>query len=351
MKTLLLVFLLLFLEMAPGNVLTEKDIKVTSYNKKKQGSKAPKKVFIRSFNAYFEVFEEATAKTSGSKNERANRTTFTSGTMTKMGVQIQGVDVPDFQKMIDDAYQSFVSQLKSQGFEIMTADEASKFEYYEGWTKIKGGASSDDQVEGYIMVTPTGYEYLVKSISKGGKEKTGGGLVDPTPKISKELENAFIADVTFAFPFVNLDADASSFTNSSSVKATIGYRIDPFLDPSENNRSITNFGVRPIPVQVRFISGLDIGSNPLFHAKVEPKKAVYAEGVFKDKKIKEVTQAQTDMFSKTGYSQLVMVSGDQKTVASHFADCDHDGYVAFASAVMKDMIDTGVSNFLEMTKD
>ncbi|GMQ28987.1 hypothetical protein [Algoriphagus confluentis] len=351
MKTLFLVFLLLMVELAPPTVLSEKDIKTTSYNKKNQGSKAPKKVFIRSFNAYFEVFEEASAKTSGSKKERADRTTFTSGTSTRMGVQIQGVDVPDFQKLIDDAYQSYVSQLKSQGFEIMTADEASKFEYYADWTKKQGGASSDAQVEGYIMVTPTGYEYLVKSVTKGGKEKMGGGLVDPTPKISKELENVFIADVNFAFPFVMLDADASVWTNSTSVKATIGYRIEPFLDPTENNRSVTNFGTSLIPTQVRFVSGLDIGSNPLFHAKVEPKKAVYAEGVFKDKKIKETTQAQTDMFSKTGYSQLVMTSGDQKTVASHFADCDHDAYVEFASGVMKDMIDAGVSNFVALTKD
>ncbi|TFV96005.1 hypothetical protein E4S40_07200 [Algoriphagus kandeliae] len=351
MKSLLLIFLLLFVEFMPGSVFSEKDLKITSYNKKKQGSKAPKKVFIRSFNAYFEVFEEASAKTSGSKKERANRTTFTSGTSTRMGVQIQGVDVPDFQQMIDEAYESFVNQLKSQGFEIMTADEASQFEYYQGWTKMRGGASSDSQVEGYIMVTPTGYEYLVKSVTKEGKEKKGGGLVDPTPKISKELENAFIADVTFAFPFVNLDADASVWTNSSSVKATIGYRIDPFLDPSENNRSISNFGSSVIPTQVRFVSGLDIGSSPLFNAKVEPKKAVFAEGVFKDKKIKEVTQAQTDMFSKTSYTQLVMTSGDQATVASHFADCDRDAYVQFASGAMKDMIDTGISNFFELTQE
>ncbi|TDQ17221.1 hypothetical protein DFQ04_1873 [Algoriphagus boseongensis] len=351
MKSILLIFLFLFLGFFPGEILSEKDLKVTSYNKKNQGSKAPKKVYIRSFNAYFEVFEEASAKTSGSKNERANRTTYTSGTSTSMGVQIQGVDVPDFQKLIDEAYQNFVSQLKSQGYEIMTADEAKKYEYYADWTKKAGGASSDAQVEGYIMVTPTGYDYLVKSVTKGGKEKMGGGFVDPTPKISKELDNAFIADVNFAFPFVMLDADASTWTNATSVKAKIGYRIEPSLDPSENNHSITNFGVSRIPSQVRFVSGLDIGSNPLFDAKVEPKKAVYAEGVFKDTKIKEVTQAQTDMFSKTGYSQLVMVSGDQKKVASHFADCDHDAYVNFASSVMKDMIDSGVSNFLELSKD
>ncbi|MBN7809988.1 hypothetical protein J0A68_03410 [Algoriphagus sp. H41] len=351
MKSILLVFLLLFLEMAPGTVLTEKDMKVTSYNKKNQGSKAPKKVFIKSFNAYFEVYEEASAKTSSSKSERANRTTFTSGTMTKMGVQIQGVDVPDFQKMIDEAYQSFVSQITSQGFEIMSPDEAAKFEYFQDWTKVKGGASSDEQAQGFVMVTPTGYDYLVKSITKSGKQKMGGGLVDPTPKISKEMDNVFIADVTFVFPFVNLDADASAFTNSTSVKADINYRIDPNFDASENNRNLASFGAAIIPTRVQFISGLDIGGSPLFHAKAEPKKAVSFEGVFKDKKLRETTAAQSDMFSKTGYTQLVMTSGDQVTVASHFAECDHDAYVSAASGAMKDLIDTGVANFVELSKD
>lgn len=68
MKSTLLVFLLLLVELAPPTVLSEKDIKTTSFNKKNQGSKAPKKVYIRSFNAYFEVFEEASAKTSSPRS-------------------------------------------------------------------------------------------------------------------------------------------------------------------------------------------------------------------------------------------------------------------------------------------
>lgn len=349
MKSLFLIFLILFLDFTPGEILTEKDLKITSFNKKNQGTKAPKKVYIRGFNALFEVYEEASAKTSGSRNDRADRTTFTSGTSTKLGVQISGVDVQDFQKMIDEAYQNYLGQLKKAGFEIMTADEALKYEYFAGWNMVKGGASSDAQAAGFVMVTPTGFDYLVKNVTKGGREKTGGGFLDNTPKMSKELDNIFIADVNFVFPFVNLDADADTWTKSTSVKAVIDYRIEPLVDPTENKASLS--GGPNLLSQVSFMSGLDIGNNPLFHAKVEPKKSVSFEGVFKDKKIKETTQAQTDMFSKTGYSQLVMTSGDQVTVASHFAECNHDAYVNAASGAMKDLIDTGVANFLELTKD
>lgn len=349
MKSILLVFLLLFVELAPSTVLSEKDIKTTSFNKKNQGSKAPKKVFIRSFKALFEVFEEASAKTSGSRNDRADRTSFTSGTYTRLGVQISGVDVADFQQMIDQAYSNYTQQLTSQGFEIMSADEAASFEYFAEWTKVKGGASSDAQAAGFVMVTPQNFEYLVKGITKGGREKSGGGFLDNTPKMSKELDNVFIADVNFVFPFVNLDADASTWTKATSVKAVIDYRISPIVDPTENKASLA--GGPNLLSQVSFMSGLDIGNNPLFHAKVEPKKAVSFEGVFKDKKIKETTQAQTEMFSKTGYSQLVMTSGEQRTVASHFADCNREAYVNSATGSMKDLIDLGVANFLALTKD
>ncbi|WP_111669109.1 hypothetical protein [Algoriphagus litoralis] len=349
MKSILLVFVLLFAALGPANVLSEKDIKTTSFNKKNQGSKAPKKVFIRSFKALFEVFEEASAKTSGSKNERADRTTFTSGTSTSLGVQISGVDVEDFQQMIDQAYSEFTKQLTSQGFEIMSAEEAASYEYFAEWVKVKGGASSDAQAAGYVMVTPQNFEYLVKGISKGGREKSGGGILDNTPKMSKELNDVFIADVNFVFPFVNLDANADTWTKSTSVKAVIDYRIEPLVDPTENKASLG--GGPNLLTQVSFMSGLDIGNNPLFHAKVEPKKAVSFEGVFKDKKIKETTQAQTEMFSKTGYTQLVMTSGDQRTVASHFAECNRDLYVNAASGSMKDLTDVGITNFIQMTKD
>lgn len=349
MKSILLVFLLLMVELGPPNVLSEKDIKTTSYNKKNQGSKAPKKVFIRGFNALFEVYEEASAKTASRRSDRADRTTFTSGTMTKMGVQIAGVDVEDFQKIINDAYATYVNQLTAQGFEIMSADEALKYEYFAEWTKVKGGASSDAQAAGFVMVTPEGFDYLVKKISSSGKQKMGGGFLDNTPKMSKELDNVFISDVNFVFPFVNLDADSDTWTNSTSVKAKIDYRIEPIVDPTENKASLG--GGPNLLSQVSFMSGLDIGNNPLFHAKVEPKKAVSFEGVFKDKKIRETTSAQSDMFSKAGYSQLVMTSGEQRTVASHFAECNKEAYINAASGSINDLIQAGLANFIELTKD
>ncbi|MEB2775713.1 hypothetical protein SYJ56_10380 [Algoriphagus sp. D3-2-R+10] len=43
-----------------------------------------------------------------------------------MGVQLIGVDIPDFQEIVDMAYTDFVAQLEAEGFEIISAEDAAK---------------------------------------------------------------------------------------------------------------------------------------------------------------------------------------------------------------------------------
>jgi hypothetical protein len=241
----------------------------------------------------------------------------------------------------------------------MTVDEASKIDLYEDYTRVQGGASSDAQASGFVMVTPQGFEYMVKRISKSGKEK--GTFMDLGPKISKELGDVYVADAIFIFPFVELAAKSSSLANMSSVKAKIGLEMESFMNANIANeqnslKSLASGFTSPgtadlLSSQIRFVSGGDFANNPFFDAKVELKRAVGFDGVFKDKKIKEVTSAQIDVLEKTSYNRLIMVSGDEKTVASHFAECDQEAYVTAASGAIKDMMAAGIINFEEMAND
>jgi len=359
MKSILvLVLFFLFGIIQPtDNYIESKNFDVNTMHRGNQASKSPKRVYIQNFRAFFEVFEQASASTSKSKNDRANRTSFVSGTKTSLGVQLDGVDVPDFQKIVDEAYTDLVAQLEAEGFEIISAEEAGKTDYYSGYTKKQGGASSTAQAKGFVMVTPSNYEYWVKSVSKDGKER--GTFTDTSSKLSGDLGDAYIAEATFIFPFVTLDASSSNWTNSSSVKADIGLRLASSINVDDNDQksaSITGFakslgnsatGSQIYHSRVRFIAGDKI-NNPTFDASTGLKRDVNFEDVFEDRKIKEVTTAQVDNFSKNAYPTLVMVSGDELTLASHFAKCDSDNFIAAVKGSMNEMIQAGLMNFKEL---
>lgn len=358
-STLLLIgFFLLGLIQPAGTYIDSKNYDVNTMHRGNQASKSPKRIYIQNFRAFFEVYEEATASTSASKNDRANRTSFVSGTKTSLGVQIDGVDVPDFQKIVDEAYADLVAQLEADGFEIISADEAGKTDYYSGYTKMKGGASSTAQATGFVMVTPTDYEYWVKGVTKDGKEK--GTFTDTSSKLSGDLSDAYVAEATFIFPFVALDASSSNWSNSSQVKADIALRMASIIGVDDNETdqtgSLTGFakrlgntasGSQLYYSKVRFFAG-DKVNNPTFDMTLQLKKDAYFEGVFAENKIKEVTKAQVDNFSKGAYPTLVMVSGDELTLASHYATCDPQIFIASAKGSISEMIQTGLTNFKEL---
>lgn len=358
MKSLLTIILLICAGIfQPADpYISPKDYDVNKFHRNKQSSKSPKRVYIQKFRALFEVFEEASASTRGKTNNRADRATVVSGTKTSMGVQLSGVDIPDFQKIVDDAYADFVAQLEADGYEIISAEEAGKTNYYSGYELVKGGASSTDQATGYVMVTPQGYDYWVKGVSNSGREK--GTFVDTSSKLSKDLDDAYVAEATFIFPFVNLDASTTSWANyaSSKVKADINLRMAAAVGTADNEEmSLATFakGFTQSPTtsrltsQIRFLAG-HLVSSPAFDSSTGLKRDVAFDGVFKEDKLVEMTTAEVANFSKNAYPQLVMVSGDELTLASHYVSCDKNNYLTAAKGSITELIQTGLTNFKEL---
>ncbi|RAI90004.1 hypothetical protein [Algoriphagus yeomjeoni] len=358
--TLLTILLFLAGILQPADpYISSKDYDVNSFHRGKQSSKSPKRVYIQKFRVLFEVFEEASASTKGSTNNRANRATTVSGTKTSMGVQLSGVDIPDFQKIVDEAYADFAAQLEADGYEIISAEEAGKTDYYSGYELVKGGASSTDQATGFVMVTPQGYDYWVKGIANDGREK--GTFTDTSSKLSKDLGDAYVAEATFIFPFVALDASSTSFANyaSSKVKADINLRMAAAIGATDNEQmSLGKFAKgftqsstsARLASQVRFVAGHLI-SSPAFDSSTGLKRDVYFEDIFAETKLVEVTSAEVATFSKTAYPQLVMVSGGELNLASHYVACNKDNYVKSAKGSISELIGSGISNFKELVKD
>lgn len=364
MKITLLTLLLLWVGIfQPADpLISAKDYDVHKFHRGKQSSKSPKRVYIQSFRAMFEVFEQASASTKSTTNDRANRSSMVSGTKTSMGVQLSGVDIPDFQKIVDEAYADFVTKLEEEGFEIISAEEAGKTDYFSGYTKVSGGATSTDQISGFVMVTPQGYDYWVKGISNSGREKST--FTDTSSKLSKDLGDAYVAEATFIFPFVELDASSVSWGDyaASKVKAKVALKLASMFGADDNESdklgSITGFAGKFANVasgsqlyysKVRFIAG-DMINNPVFDSTTGLKKDVYFEGAFSTDKIVETTTASVDRFSKGAYPQLVMVSGDQLNLASHYAEANPDKFLSAVKGSMNEMLTTGMSNFTDLMK-
>jgi len=230
---------------------------------------------------------------------------------------LSGVDIPDFQKLVDNAYDDFAAQLEADGFEIITPEEAGKTKYYSGCTKVDGVGSSTDQVPKRIMITPTRYDHWVKGISNSGREKVK--FVDTSSKLRKDLGDSYVAKATFIFLFVNLEASSTSLAHyaSSKVMSDINLRMATAVETMDKEqmgiKSIAKgFTTSPnasrLASKVHFIAG-HTASSPLFDSSKGLKRDVYFGGIFANTKLREITSTEVATFRKSEYPQLVMISG------------------------------------------
>jgi hypothetical protein len=264
--------------------------------------RAPKRVYISGFRVNFHVTASNTSATMDSK--------------TSMTVALDGVDEPDFKKLTDEAYAAFVSDLKSKGFEIISADEAAKTEYYAGWTLKTGGGLSSSQMKGYVSATPTGYKYLIKTETAKGKEKTT--FVDISNKLSRELGAATIINVEFNFPLIEMDDSKSGVFGYSSVSAKINFQMSGFM---------------------RFISSEKMGKDAVLNLVPKGNLLDIEAPVFKEKKLREQAVAVRQTF---GYLQYIT---EVERTVTHLITADHDLYVSESGRLMNEYLKYGLEQF------
>jgi len=310
--------------------VTEKEVKISGYGEKKL-RKAPRKVYIANFRVYFHVIASATAKSAGGASFGGG--SYKGSTSTTMTVAVDGVDVPDFQKVTDDTYNRFVADLKSKGFEIISTAEASKIEFYEDWEIKEGGQVNYANVPGYVSVTPTGTQYMVKKETRKGREKST--FIDRTPRISKELEDAIVIEATFAFPFVEMKTNSSNMVGFSSVKAKTNFE----LGSAAGSDGLANLFENS---QVKFTAGSGPGAAADAYLAADLKKPIALEGVFKDEKFKEFSAAK----STPAYYGIVFVTNTKDQV-TNTAACDQQKYVEATTKAINGYIDLALEAFYD----
>jgi len=340
-KLCMLIYVMNVVAVLHAQPLTEKETASAGSFNGGKFKDAPKRVYINTFNVYFQVFASASASTQGGESFGRLR----GNTNVAMGVSIDGVDTEDFMELTNNAYQHYVSQLKAQGFEIVTADEAGATEVLSGWMRKEGGQLSSAQAQGYVRAVPTGYSYFVKEESKSGKERgTGagsmgkGGIGSNTGVLSKALNDAVISDVTLTFNFVEMTVFRSEMLNISQVKGKPDFHF-----------GMMQSGQTIMPSQVNFSFGKKLTAPEATIATALKGNKYYSDApVFnKDEKLKETAVAKSK--SVPNFASVVFVENTNLT-PSHILTCDTELYKKEVSRMMKEFLDVGLNKLAKNSK-
>ncbi len=331
MKTLFFAFAAMLLVTSAQAQITEKDVVKHGSFKESQFKKAPKRVYINSFNVYFQVFGSARASTTGGEMLGTLR----GNTNVAMGVFLDGVDNEDFIELTTKVYNEYVEKLKRGGFDIITTEEAGKTSTLNDWVRMEGGQINAAQSLGFAKATPRGYSYFIKRETNKGKEKTG--VFANTGALSKDLDDAIISDVNMTFYFVQMKTYDSELLGYAQVSGKPNFHFARLLGDNKNQ----------VLTSTNYAYGKNLTApNAAMHNTL--KKEVHSgEPVF-DAKTKFRESAAAASKPIPNYASVIFVKNNNMD-ASHYLPCDPSLYKKETYRMMSEFLDLGLQRLFAST--
>lgn len=309
----------------------------------KNMKKAPRQVYISEFRVMYQLMYHQKDEDKGGRTMGGG---LRGSAIASVTLGIKGIDVPDLQSITNKLYEEYTSRLKEQGFELVSADNASKTGTLEGWEIKNGGEVNEAQFKGYLMTTPENFQYLVKRTTDGGKEKKG--FLDNSGKLSKDLGGAIVSKINLIIPMVE---DAES-TGSKMLKGAAPGVAKVVLRP---NLKLTNEGM----LSSAFSADLTTTSAKHFYMKsmgeqgisiIGLKNPIEISGVLPDKKYKATAVANTDVWG-TDAGYFTVFSVDKEMISNMQAiECDRDQYVKGVTEATKKFLDASLEEFFSNAK-
>lgn len=286
----------------------------------------PKKVYIANFTINFEMYKEAVDK----KKAGGFGRTVTNAAKAKAAIGLSSLDKEAIQAKADKLYQEFVSDLKSKGYEVLTADKAGKTETYKGWKRADGPSLFETDMTGILSVIPTGYSFYYKD--RNAFTSKTAGFANTTPNLSKDLDDALIAEVSLVYVFSEMGTDWN-VGNQANVKIFVNYRLASSYTVSDENTSsgsLTSMFDKSkqsvgLSSYVNFTRGkLSIGGSPEAQYIGTMKSDLDIEGVLK----KEKVQAYANKTSATATlaNPVVSVRGENYSEKTKWLEPDGEKY-------------------------
>ncbi|NHN28029.1 hypothetical protein FIA58_020315 [Flavobacterium jejuense] len=241
MKTKLTSFLLfvvlLFIQNVSAQELGEFKPKDDTFGLGKLNSKS-KKIYISNFSINYQLFneKEKTKKGGSLFRDKGVRGDATAELMVGLG----SLSENDFQTITNTLYQDFVSDLKSKGFEILSADVAGKTDTYKGWTKASGPKLEVSEMPGIITAYPEDYTFYYKEQTKAGKffGNKFAAMDKTLQTLSKEMEDAIVVDVDlYVFFMKDLYAFQGNAANIK-IKTQLSLVANEAVSAKSNDKGI-----------------------------------------------------------------------------------------------------------------
>jgi len=305
--------------------------------------KALRKVYIAEFRVMYQLMYHQTDVDKGGRTLGGGLRGDAQASVT---LGIKGVDVPDLQTVTDKLYADYSTKLKDQGFELVAADEAAKTETLAGWEMKAGGQANEAQFKGFLMTTPTGFNYLVKRTAESGKEKKG--FLENSPKISRDLGGVIVTKVNIVVPMVE---DAES-TGSKMLKDAAGGIAKVVLRPALRieNQAIASGNATSdfTTTSGKYYYMKSMGEQGICLTAL--KNPVAISGVLPDKKYKATATANTDIWgTNAGYFTIFSVTNEM-IANMQSIDCDRNQYVNGVTEAAGKFLDASLNELFSNSK-
>ncbi len=346
MKTRLLIVAILFMigGFAHAQKVGKIETKESGFSQKKF-SKAPKKVYIAEFNVNYQM---AFSQTSIARGGREIGGGYRGDAKATLNVAIPDINPNEMQKLTNEVYQEYINELKQNGFEIVSADEAGKTDLFSDWERMEGGEISQAQFPGYLGTTPTGYSYYVRKVTKKGRTKNG--VFAYSPKLSSQLGGAIVIKINVAVPFIE-NAEGGL---SKSLRKGLGGVAKVVVRP--NLRLAVNEAV-----QIGKMSSASVTTASSYMFKeslknqgqllVNLKKDVGIEGVFDSKKkYKASKSADVDLWGSDAGHLRIFHFSDQEVENTQPIPCEPTAYVKGVGEVVRGYVRKSLDSFLAVAK-
>lgn len=346
-KIILTASILIFAFTTQAQTLGEFSVKTAEMGKGKLRS-APKKVYIASFNVYFEAYKEAIDFKKGSSMLGGG---VTSDATARAAVGLTGIKATDIQQRANQLYNEFVADLKKGGLEIISPDVAGKIEVYEDWEKASGPFVAESGIPGVLISVPEGHSQYFRGMKANGKVKKG--MLDDNilpARISSQLDDAIIANVNLYFMFAEEGSDLLK-GNAAKVKILTNLRlVGDFTVQAPNDKGIFKGAqtFERVSSSVIFNQGKQgLGSLVTFATNL--KKPLEIDGVIKKEKVTAYQkQGSSTPTSFTSISN--MDTADRFSKNTTWIEVDSKKYAEGLYMAAKKMLDTGTQSLVSNLK-